>query len=190
MWQVPRRTRNAAAVDAAASEYASCLTRLEALLKQADALTASLLPPGVPLQPPTAAAQRGSVRAREDAGYAVGRQLSLADAGFGPTFLYADLVFGALGVDRIKREASAGEWPRVAELRDALFSDPHVAAVLKELQPAANEWLESKLVQVLTGCRDIVWLICGLGRRPGDAFAALINTWKFTAAALLLAEQS
>jgi hypothetical protein len=41
----------------------------------------------------------------------------------------------------------ASPWPRVADLRAALGTDPAVKRVLAELRPAAVEWLEGKLTQ-------------------------------------------
>jgi hypothetical protein len=58
-------------------------------------------------------------------------------------FLYAELIFPVLGLGQL---TYAG-LPRIQQWRAALWQDSSVAAVLQELKPAAQEWVESKLLQ-------------------------------------------
>lgn len=74
---------------------------------------------------------------------AVGDSLTLADCGYPGLLLYAQLLFPVLGLGQLQLEAHG--LPRVAAWHAALLEEPAVQAVLQELQPAAQHWLDTKL---------------------------------------------
>lgn len=76
--------------------------------------------------------------------YAVGEALTLADCGYPALLLYAELIFPAVGLGRL----DYGGVPRVAAWRQALWGDESVAKVLRELQPAAQAWVDSKVASL------------------------------------------
>lgn len=123
--QVEPSKRDPVIVSQAHAEFCQRLGQLEQLLLEADAHTAHEQP--------------GS-DASAHPGYCIGGCLSLADAGYGPTFLYADVILGALG-----HNIEYSTWPRVSRLRQALKGDAHVSKVLSSLDIEAQQWLKSKI---------------------------------------------
>jgi glutathione S-transferase len=113
-------TRDAAAVAAAAQELTARLAQLQHILQS---------------QPCSSGSSSSC--------YAVGDSLTLADCGYPALLLYAEMLFPVLGLGQLDY---AGQ-PRIAQWREVLWRDPSVAAVLQELQPAAQEWIDSKLQQ-------------------------------------------
>jgi glutathione S-transferase len=117
-------TRDPAAVAAAAQEFTTRLAQLELIL--------------------TAQLPSGSSSSSDDisaaCSYAVGNSLTLADCGYPALFAYAELIFPVLGLGQL---AYAG-LPRIQQWREVLWQNPSVASVLQELQPAAQEWVDSK----------------------------------------------
>jgi glutathione S-transferase len=86
----------------------------------------------------------GSARgSRGDGRYAVGNALTLADCGYPACLHYAELIFPAVSAGEVDYSAT----PAVAAWRAALLADPAVRAVLDELRPAAQEWLDGKLMR-------------------------------------------
>ncbi|KAI8466136.1 MAG: hypothetical protein J3K34DRAFT_524807 [Monoraphidium minutum] len=73
--------------------------------------------------------------------YAVGGRLTLADCVYPGLFHYADVIWPALGLPPLDYAGL----PHVAAWRDALRRDAAAAAVLRELEPAAREWVDSKM---------------------------------------------
>jgi hypothetical protein len=69
--------------------------------------------------------------------------LSLADCGYPALLHYAQLLFPVLGLGQLDFEALGLR--RVASWHAALCQEPAVMKVLAELQPAAQEWLDTKL---------------------------------------------
>jgi glutathione S-transferase len=78
---------------------------------------------------------------RGDGRYAVGNALTLADCGYPACLHYAELIFRAVGVGEVDYSAT----PAVVAWRAALLADPAVQAVLDELLPAAQEWLDGRM---------------------------------------------
>jgi glutathione S-transferase len=118
-------TRDPAAEAAAAQEFTTRLAQLESILTT---------------QPPSSSS---GIASETSAGcrYAVGSSLTLADCGYPALFLYAELIFPVLGLGQLDY---AGV-PRIRQWREVLWQNPSVLAVLRELQPAAQVWVDTKL---------------------------------------------
>lgn len=76
--------------------------------------------------------------------FAVCDTLTLADCAYPALFLYAQLLFPVLGLGDLEFKLLG--MPRVAAWHAALCREAAVVKVLQELQPAAQEWLDSKLL--------------------------------------------
>jgi glutathione S-transferase len=112
--------RDTAAVAAAAQEFSARLAQLELILQS---------------QPCS--------RSSSSSSYAVGSSLTLADCGYPALLLYAELIFPVLGLGQLQYAGL----PRIQQWKDVLWADASEAKVLRELQPAAREWVDSKLAQ-------------------------------------------
>lgn len=131
--QVNPATRDAAVVQAAGAEFVQRLQQLEQHMLVA-----------VPM---SAAAAEGegeggqAEKAANSAFFAMGGAagLTLADVGYPALLLYAQLLFPVVGLGALELS------PRLARWQAALQAQASVQKVLQELQPAAEQWLESKL---------------------------------------------
>lgn len=131
------------------AEFRERLGQLEHLLLDADRLTDALEARAAAAAPSTAADEAAADTATHlptssHFGYSIGQSLSLADAAYGPLFLYADLILDALGLS-LADDWAAGRWPRVSALRLALGKDPHVRQAVAQLEPEARAWVQGKL---------------------------------------------
>eukprot|EP00775_Hariotina_reticulata_P006913 gene6913-7129_t len=78
--------------------------------------------------------------------FAAADHLTLADCGLPALLLYAEKMWPVLGLGALEYTG----FEKISRLRSVLWEDPCVAKVLKELGPAAQEWINKKMMATTT----------------------------------------
>jgi glutathione S-transferase len=73
--------------------------------------------------------------------FAAADHLTLADCGYPALLLYAEKMWPVLGLGDLDYKGLE----KISRLRNVLWEDACVVKVLKELEPAAQQWINRKL---------------------------------------------